>query len=272
MSATRLAAQQGIAPLDVALMRYSIPALLLLPVWLPTLRKLKSAPRWSIIAMLGWGAPFLWLVTASLKESDVVYFATIVPCSMPIFAVIAERIFFNQQPTRTQVIGFILIGAAALLVIARAVSGGNTSLASLGLMFLAAAGWACYVVSFRHTGLTAAQGAAWVSVASTVVIVLVKLATGSELLALTTDQFVFNAISQGLISGFAAVLLYTIAIGRLGTVRSASFSVLLPILGSFFAWVWLQEVPTYFSLISLALGTIGVGVINGVFVSKSRKT
>jgi len=265
MSATRLAAQQGIAPLDVAFMRYSVPALLLLPVWLPTLRKLKHAPRWSIIAMLGWGAPFLWLVTASLKESNVIYFATIVPCTMPIFAVIAERLFFKQQPTRTQVIGFALIGAAALLVIVNTVSGGGTSLSSVGLMFLAAAGWACYVVSFRHTGLTAAQGAAWVSVASTLAILLVKRVTGSEILPLTTDQLIFNAISQGLISGFTAVLLYTIAIGRLGPVRASSFSVLLPILGSFFAWVWLNETPSSFSLFTLVLGTVGVAVINGVF-------
>lgn len=265
MSATRVAAQEGVAPLDVALLRYSVPALLLLPVWLPTLRKLKLAPRWSVIAVLGWGAPFLWLVTAALKDSSVVYFATIVPCTMPIFAVIAERVFFKQQPTRTQVSGFLLIGAAALLVTVNAISGGGTSLTSLVLMFFAAAGWACYVVSFRHTGLTAAQGAAWVSVASTASIVLIKLLSGSEMLPLTTDQLIFNALSQGLVSGFAAVLLYTFAIARMGPVRAASFSVLLPILGSFFAWVWLNEFPSRFSLFALALGTIGVGVINGVF-------
>lgn len=270
MSATRLAAQQGIAPIDVAFMRYSVPALLLLPVWLPTFRKLKHAPRWSIIAMLGWGAPFLWLVTASLKESSVVYFATIVPCTMPIFAVVAERVFFNQQPTRTQIIGFALIGVAALLVVINAISGGGTSLSSLGLMFLAAAGWACYVVSFRHTGLTAAQGAAWVSVVSTVAIVLIKLITRSELLPLTNDQLIFNAVSQGLISGFTAVLLYTIAIERLGPTRAASFSVLLPILGSLFAWLWLNELPTAFSLISLALGSVGVAVINGLIRTKRQ--
>lgn len=268
MSATRLAAQQGIAPLDVALMRYAIPALLLLPVWMPTLRKLKHAPRWSVIAMLGWGAPFLWLVTASLKESNVVYFATIVPCTMPIFAVLAERVFFNKKATRIQVIGFTLIGVAALLVIVNAISGGGTSLPSLGYMFLAAAGWACYVVAFRHTGLSAAQGAAWVCTASTVIILVVKLILGTELLPLTTEQIIFNALAQGFISGFIAVLLYTIAIGRLGPAQAASFSVLMPILGSFFAWVWLNETPSSYNLFALALGTIGVAVINGVFFNR----
>lgn len=264
MSATRVAAQQGIAPLDVALMRYAIPALLLFPVWITTCRKLSKAPRWSLVAMLGWGAPFLWLVTESLKESNVVYFATIVPCTMPIFAVIGERVFFNQKPTRTQSIGFTLIGLAASLVIANAITGGGTSLYSLGLMFLAAAGWACYVVAFRHTGLTAAQGAAWVSTASTIIIVLIKLVLGTEFLPLSTDQLIFNAIAQGLLSGFVAVLLYTIAIDRLGPARAASFSVLMPILGSFFAWAWLNETPSTYSLVALVVGTIGVAVINGV--------
>ncbi len=268
MSATRIAAQQGIAPLDVALMRYSIPAILLLPVWISTLRKLKQAPKWAIIAMLGWGAPFLWFVTASLQESNVVYLATIVPCTMPIFAVLAEKVFFNQQPTQTQLIGFALIALAALLVVLNAIFGGSISLSSLVLMFLAAAGWAAYVVAFRHTGLTAAQGAAWVCVASTLAILAIKLVSGAELLPLSTDQIIFNAIAQGFLSGFVAVLLYTIAIDKLGPARAASFSVLMPSLGSLFAWLWLKETPSTYSLLALALGTLGVAVINGIIKTK----
>ena len=259
-----MAATQGIAPIDVALMRYSVPALLLIPVWISTLRKLKAAPLWSVIAMLGWGAPFLWLVTASLKDTNVIYLATIVPCTMPIFAVIAERVFFAQQPTRVQLFGFALIATAAMLVVFNALLGGGINLSSLGLMFLAAAGWGSYVVSFRHTGLTAAQGAAWVCVASTVSIVLIKLATGDELLPLTKEQFIFNAIAQGFLSGFVAVLFYTIAIERLGSAKAASFGVLVPSLASFFAWVWLGETPSAYNLLALSFGTAGVAVINGL--------
>jgi len=264
MSATRLAAKQGIAPIDVALMRYSVPAIMLIPVWLATWRKLKTAPLWSVIAMLGWGAPFLWLVTASVKDTKVVYLATIVPCTMPIFAVMAERILFKKQPNRTQLFGFALIAMAAVLVVLNALFGGGISLSSLALMLLAACGWGSYVVSFRHTGLTAAQGAAWVCVASTVVIVTIKLVIGDELIPLTTEQFVFNAIAQGFLSGFVAVLLYTIAIEKLGPAQAASYGVLVPALASFFAWAWLGETPTLFNLIALTLGTAGVAIINGL--------
>ena len=245
-------------------MRYSVPALLLIPVWLTTLRKLKLAPVWSIVAMLGWGTPFLWLVTASLKDTNVVYLATIVPCTMPVFAVVAERILFAKQPTRNQIFGYVLIALASLIIIFNAISGGGISLSSLSLMFLAAAGWSAYVVSFRHTGLTAAEGAAWVCVASTLIILLIKLFTGAPLLPLTTEQLIFNAVAQGFLSGFAAVLLYTIAIGKLGTTQAASFSVLVPVLASFFAWIWLGEVPSMLNMAALLFGTIGVAVINGL--------
>jgi len=183
---------------------------------------------------------------------------------MPIFAVIAERVFFAQQPTRVQLFGFALIATAAMLVVFNALLGGGINLSSLGLMFLAAAGWGSYVVSFRHTGLTAAQGAAWVCVASTVSIVLIKLATGDELLPLTKEQFIFNAIAQGFLSGFVAVLFYTIAIERLGSAKAASFGVLVPALASFFAWVWLGETPSAYNLLALSFGTAGVAVINGL--------
>lgn len=267
MSATRVAAKQDIAPIDVALLRYSIPAILLIPVWLATLRKLMRAPVWSIIAMLGWGAPFLWLVTASLRDTEVIYLATIVPCTMPLIAMAAERIWFSQHPSSAQLIGCGFIAAAALLVILKAIFGG-VNLSSIGLMLLAASGWSAYVISFRHTGLTAAEGAAWVCTASTTLILVIKLINGGELLPLTTDQIVFNAFSQGFISGFVAVLAYTIAIGRLGTARAASYGVLVPALASFFAWAWLGETPTLFNVLTLVLGTIGVAVINGLLFKK----
>jgi len=234
-----VAAKQDIAPIDVALLRYAIPALLLVPVWLSTLRKLSKAPVWSIIAMLGWGAPFLWLVTASLKDTTVI----------------------------AQLVGCAFIAIAALLVILQAIFGG-INLSSIGLMLLAAAGWSAYVVSFRHTGLSAAEGAAWVSFASTALILVLKFITESELLPLTTEQIIFNAFAQGFVSGFVAVLAYTFAIGRLGTAQAASYSVLVPALASLFAWIWLGETPTLLNVLGLLFGTLGVAVINGLLFKR----
>lgn len=266
MSATRIAAKQGLAPADVALLRYAVPAILLLPFLPAALRKLKHSPIWATFALLGWGAPFLWLITASLQTANVVYLATIVPCTMPLFAVSAERFIFGNRLNRQQLTGFSLIaGAAAIVVCSALVGGGGITLYSLSLMLLAAIGWACYVVAFKHTGLSVAEGAAWVSGASVALIVVLKVISGSAFLSMTTEQFLFNTLSQGFLSGFVAVLLYTTAIARIGSAKAASFSVLMPAIASLFAWLWLGETPALLSLIALALGTAGVAVVNGMF-------
>lgn len=265
MSATRVAAQQGIAPIDVALLRYMVPAILLLPWLHGALKKLRHAPGWSGIALLGWGAPFLWLVTASLQSASVVYLATIVPCTMPLMAVTAERLIFRVKVSTRQSVGFALIAAAALLVIIGALTGADgITLHALLLMLLAAMGWASYVVAFKHTGLTAAEGAAWVCTASTVAIVLIKFTSGGSFLTMSTEQLIFNAFAQGFLSGFVAVLLYTTAITRMGAATAASYSVLMPALGSLFAWLWLGETPVMLSAFALILGTGGVAVVNNV--------
>lgn len=265
MSATRIAATQGVAPIDVAFLRYAVPAVLLLPVWLATWRKLASAPWWSLLAMLGWGAPFLWLVTASLENANVIYLATIVPCTMPIFALLGEWAFFKFKPGNNHLAGFSLIACAALIVIFSALTGsGGIDVYSLLLMLFASVGWACYVVAFKHTGLTAAQGAAWVCTASSAMIIVIKLAAGGAFLSMTREQIVFNVWAQGFLSGFVAVILYTIAIARLGAPRAASFSVLMPLTGALFAWGWLGEQPLPRDLLALILGTVGVAVVNGV--------
>lgn len=265
MSATRIASKDGVAPIDVAFLRYAVPAVLLLPVWLSALRKLPAAPLWALVAMLGWGAPFLWLVAESLEKSNVVYLATIVPCTMPIFAVIAQKVFFKATLDRKQRVGFTLIGVASLIVVFSALAGTEgIDLYSLMLMLFAAAGWACYVVAFPYTGFTAAQGAAWVSAVSTLIIVLIKLFSSGPFLSLTRDQLIFNSVTQGLLSGFVAVIFYTIAIERMGSARAASFSVIMPVTGALIAWLWLAEVPLSTDLIALCCGVLGVSVINGV--------
>jgi drug/metabolite transporter (DMT)-like permease len=265
MSATRVAANNGVAPIDVAFLRYSIPAVLLIPIWIPTVRKLHAAPKWALLAMLGWGAPFLWLVTASLENSNVIYLATIVPCTMPVFAFMAERLLFKFRPVRNHWVGFALIGFAALIIIARALLvGDDIDGFSVLMMLLAAMGWAGYVVAFKHTGLSVTQGATWVCVTSTLLIISVKIISGGSFLPMTTEQLIFNGVAQGLVSGFVAVILYTYAIARLGSARAASFSVLMPVFGAAFAWAWLGEQAIWQDLVALTLATIGVAIVNGV--------
>lgn len=265
MSATRIAATEGSAPIDVAFLRYAVPALMLMPVWVSAFRKAWGAPLWSLVAMLGWGLPFVWLVTAALERASVIHLATIVPCTLPIFAVVGERVFFGQKVDRTQLPGFILIGIAAFsLILNAAVGASGADLNSIFLLLLAAAGWAAYTVAFKRTGFTSTEGPAYVCVVSTLLLLTIKAGSSGPFLAMTWQQISFNAIAQGVLSGFVATILYTAAIDRIGSVRTASFSVLLPVLAACIAYLWLGEVPSFLDVVALSLGTLGVAIVNKV--------
>ena len=265
MSATRFAATDGVAPIDVSMLRYGVPALMLAPVWASTFRKLKQAPLWSLIAMLGWGLPFVWLVAAALEYASVVHLATIVFCTMPVFAVAGERVFFGVKVDRKQFPGFVLIGIAALTVILSALFGASSAAPwSVFLMLLATAGWAAYTIAFKHTGFSSIEGPAYVCVVSTLLIVVIKIVSGGAWFPLTWQQIGFNALAQGVLSGFVATILYTAAIARIGGARTASFSVLMPMVGTGIAYFWLNEVPSMVDMTALLLGTLGFAIVNGV--------
>lgn len=263
MSATRIAATSGVASIDIAALRYGVPAIMLAPVLKTTFQKMRHAPLWSLIAMFGWGLPFVWLLATALESANVVHLATIVFCTMPVFAVAGERLIFGTRLDPKRVPGFLLIGMAALIVILNALIGdGGADPKSVMLMLLASAGWASYTVAFKHTGFSPLEGPAYVCAVSTLVLLVIKALSTGPWLPLSWSQLVFNGIAQGVLSGFFATILYTMAIARLGSARTASFSVLMPIVGTTIAFFWLEEMPSAVDMVALALGTLGVAIVN----------
>lgn len=265
MSATRIAATDGVAAIDVALLRYGVPALMLAPVWVSTFRKLLVTPVWALIALMGWGLPFVWLVATALEQANVVTLATVVFCTMPLFAILGDWIVFGTKVEPKRLPGFALIGIAALIVISSALMGElGTDPYNVLLMLLAAAGWASYTVAFKHTKFSPLEGPAYVCLVSTVILLAIKAISSEPVLPLTWSQIVFNGVAQGVLSGFVATIFYTMAIDSLGGARTASFSVIMPILGTAIAFLWLGEVPSIVDMIALSLGTIGVAIVNDV--------
>jgi drug/metabolite transporter (DMT)-like permease len=263
MSATRVAATGGVAAIDVAALRYGVPAVMLAPVLKSTFQKMRHAPLWSLIAMFGWGLPFVWLLATALESASVVHLATIVFCTMPVFAVLGERLIFGTRLDPKRVPGFLLIGMAALIVILNAlVAEGGTNPRSLLLMLIASAGWASYTIAFKHTGFSPLEGPAYVCAVSTLVLLIIKALSAGPWLPLSGSQLVFNGVAQGVLSGFVATILYTMAIERLGSARTASFSVVMPMIGTAIAYFWLAEVPSAVDFCALSLGTLGVVIVN----------
>ncbi len=264
LPATRIAIGDGLGAVDIAFLRYVVPAVMLAPIWwrIGLLPKGVSFPM--LLAMLCWGAPFTLLTATGLQQASVAHTAALIPCTMPVLAAFAALVLYGERIPRERLIGIALIAFAAACVLFTVLKGGSTTdLPTVGLLLLASAGWAAYTVAYRRSGLTPMEAGAVVFVWSALFLIPAIFLTGSGLGALPLSALTFHVVAQGILSGFVATIAYGIAIDRLGVPRAASFSVLVPVLATIMAFLWIGEKPSLLDGVALAIGTLGVAVVNG---------
>ncbi len=265
LPATRIAIADGLGPVDIAVLRYAVPAALLTPVWWRIGLLPKGMPPSILLAMLCWGAPFALLTSTGLQRASVAHTAALIPCTMPVIAAFGARLIYGEHITRERSIGIALIAGAAACVLVTVLAGDSTTdLPTIGILLVASAGWAAYTVAYRRSGLGAVEAAAVVFVWSSLMLIPAIFVAGSGLGQLSVSALGFHIIAQGILSGFVATIAYGVAIDRLGVPRAASFSVLVPVLATVMAFLWIGEEPSLLDIVALAIGTLGVAVVNGV--------
>ena len=269
LPATRIAIGDGLGAVDIAFLRFAVPAVMLAPVWWRIGLFPKGVPRPMLLAMLCWGAPFVLLTATGMQRASVAHTAALIPCTMPVIAAVGSWLLFGESITRERRIGMALITVAAVCVLVTVLMGGSTTdLPTVGLLLLASAGWAAYTVAYRRSGLTPMQAASVVFVWSTIMLIPAILLTGSGIGDLPLSGLLFHIIAQGVLSGFLATIAYGLAIDRLGVPRAASFSVLVPVLATVMALFWIGEEPSLLDALALGIGTLGVAVVNGAISLK----
>jgi uncharacterized membrane protein len=76
---------------------------------------------------------------------------------------------------------------------------------------------------------------------------------------------IFQAVLQGLVAGVAGIVLYGIAIDRLGASPAAAVSPLSLVLAALLAIPVLDEIPSPAAWIGIILATLGVMLASGIF-------
>ena len=265
LPATRLAVEAGIAPLDLALMRYGIPTILLAPIWWRLDVVPKGVSVSSFLMMMAWGAPFAVLISTALENASVAHTAALVPCTMPLLAALIAWLLFGQPIQGDRKIGMAFIALAAAIVLLSIMMGSRLSqVPTILLLLLASLGWAAYTVSFRRSGLSPLQAASFVCLWSTILLVPSIAVFGTSLSDVPLPSLAFHIFCQGILTGSIATVAYSSSIERLGTLPASAFSALIPMLATCGALLWLGEIPSTVDMIGLSLGTLGVAIVNGV--------
>ncbi|HEY8384298.1 MAG TPA: DMT family transporter [Microvirga sp.] len=266
MVGTRHAVTHRLPPEAVGLLRFGIPALLLAPAWIrigPWPRGLKPL---TALGLLGSGAPFFLIVATGMRFAPAAEIGPLLPGTMPLFVALVGFLAFGQRLGRWRILGFALIGLGILAIAGRGLLHPETGAWRGHLLLLTGAlCWGLYTHAYRLSGLTPAQGAGLVALWS----VPVLLPLGGPALLAAIDEghggaVLVQAVLQGVVAGALSMVLYGMAIDRLGASRAAALSPLGPVLGAVLAIPILGEIPDGPAIAGLVLASAGVLLASGI--------
>ena len=273
--ATRLSTTTTLPPSELVLLRYLVPALLLLPItlrrglWPPT------APRLMLVAMLvGAGLPFGLVAMMGSAWAPSAHMGVLMAGASPLFAALLAGLLLHERPGRLRAAGLAAMALGIALLSASHWTAGTRldSGAWRGdlLFLLAALLWAGYTLSFRRSGLTPWHAAALVNSGSALLLlpwlVFLLVRPGPPPLVHAPWADLASAfIWQGFFAGVLGLWTYSAAIARIGAGRAAAFGALVPVFSAL-GGVWLLGEPLgVWQIAAIAATVAGVLLASGVF-------
>ncbi|TYL46718.1 DMT family transporter [Marinomonas sp. IMCC 4694] len=271
----KIGVQSALTTFDLALMRYLMAGMILLPFLYRARRLLLTVPKWTLFGIVfGAGVPFFFLSSTGMHYAPVSHAGLLIPGTFPLFVSAIAVVVFKESLSRIRLLGLfaIMVGVVALLLISLWSLEGEVwkgDLWFIGSSFF----FAVYTVSLRVAGLPPLAATGLLGLVSTLFL-LILLATGvvtSGMNLVSTDtligQFFIQSVLVGLGSGFS----YGYAINVLGAERTAAMGALTPVLASLLAIPLLDEPIGIAAAFGLCFVCLGVVFASGMVKSAGQK-
>ncbi|NLS02900.1 DMT family transporter [Rhizobium sp. P32RR-XVIII] len=263
--ATRHSAATQLGTIDIGLIRYGIPALVLAPVWLKTGLLPKGVPL-GLLAMMvaGAGAVFFQLTTSAIHSTPASAAGILLGGSMPLAAALIGVVIFRERPDVSRWLGLaaIVVGVAILLV--RSLAGTALPWTSFVLLPMGAILWAAYTHAFRRSGLTAVQASAIIAIWSFLIHAGLAFIFGTSIASAPLAEVGLQMLTQGVLSGLAATVAYGLAVHALGGTQAAAFTAITPVLATIGGGVLLGEEIGVAEIAAAVITGIGVALSTGI--------
>ncbi|MCW5650747.1 MAG: DMT family transporter [Ramlibacter sp.] len=251
-----------LGPLELALLRYGVPALVLLPMLCRVgLRPAGVSTARLALLVLGGGLPFGLLVLAGARWAPAAHIGIFMAGSVPLFTALGAWAAVGEAPGRMRWAGLGLVACGLALLGVHSLLADGASGRGDALLVLAGLLWALYSLAFRDSGLTPWQGAAVVNAWSSLLLLPVVALVGvPRLWRAPWSDVAVQAAGQGVMAGLLGLVTYMAAIARLGAARASLSAALVPpltVLGA--AWL-LREPLEARTLLACGLVALGVAV------------
>lgn len=263
---SRFSLTRALNAYDIAVLRFTVAGVLLLPFWLKSLRG-PLKPGLIALMFLGAGTPYLVLSGFGLSIAPANHFGVITPSCMLTFSSLAAWWLLDDRPTPSRLIGWPLIIVGVTLVGLRGFSLGGGDVWVGDLIFVACGLlWATYTIAFKRTGMTGLQATAWVNITS--MLALLPFYIGLDLGNLgnaSVKEVISQGFFQGVLSAVVALYCYNKALEILGVSRGAVFAALVPGVALILGIPVLGEIPGWIEVSGLLLVTLGMLCVLGMF-------
>ncbi|UOA27431.1 hypothetical protein DSM107133_02157 [Pseudosulfitobacter sp. DSM 107133] len=264
----REAAQTGLLPIDVIVLRYGMAGVILLP-WL--VRKglgNLGGVGWGrgIVVAIIVGPLFLMFAAGGFHYAPLAHGAVIQPSTAALVGTCAAILFLGEKLQATRIAGIVMVlGGIALISLT-----GTTAAAPDAwkgqLMFVAAGScWAIFTILLRIWQLGAIAATAAASVLSAVVVLpgVWMFGTFARLAALPTEKLLLLICVHGVMSGVLAMVFYARSVEILGVGSAALFPAVVPAVALILGIPLAGEVPLAPEWLGAVLATTGLAVALG---------
>ncbi|MCC6353601.1 MAG: DMT family transporter [Verrucomicrobiae bacterium] len=250
-------------PGPLALGRYAVASLALLPVWIRGGARLPRARELPMIGAMGLlGFTFYNLGINAGEKTITAGTAALIAACIPVIVTIGARLFFAERLTRVGWIG-VMVALAGVGVITGSAEGGlRLSRGALLVLFasVCAAGYGLLSKRFlaRHGWVEATAWAVWAGT-------LGLIPSGGGLRAAVAEAPISATVQVVLLGIFPGAVCYAFwnyAIARVPLARVASWMFLIPVASVGLGWLLLDEIPPPLALIGGLVTLLGVFLVN----------
>lgn len=246
---------------DVAIIRFTIPLIILLPLIPSRLEKIRQLRISDLFLIFMGGLPFFFFGSEGAKTVPAAYVGTILAGTPPLFVAILSFLFLKQAISKKRLISLTLIILGVISMIAGQSSAFSAEVFH-GLLFLAAGSliWALYTLGLKRINIDPISVAIVISVASLVsYLILVAIsALPTNFGHFTLQDALPFIIVQGVGVGVIATVGYSFAVAQLGSVKSSTIGSISPALTALLAVPLFNEPLSTTILIGITCTTIGV--------------
>jgi drug/metabolite transporter (DMT)-like permease len=257
------AAVRHYEPGPLALGRYLVASLVLLPLWLWRGARLPEGRDWLIAALMGLLGISLYNLGINLGEQTVTAgTAALIAACIPVIATVGARCFFAEQLTW---IGWGGIGLAFCGVGTTTLGAGQTLHLSKGALLVLAASLSASVYSLLNKGMLKRYAALEVTTWAIWAGAIGLLPFGAGLpgaVAEAPGSSTLQVVLLGVVPGAACYALYSFAMARRSMARVASWLFLVPVTSVALGWLLLGELPSPTALFGGTVTLAGVYLVN----------